>query len=211
MKRAAVILCALIVATAALWKFPLFHIVPIESHEAARRLSAFNAAKFSQSFWDERLVKSLKQAADAGTVLAALRDDPQNAREQFGRKFGVSRSRLFLLQGTGTIVSIDKGGVGVALEEGAKESDIVLETGLLFGNTVRDVTGLLNASEFSNSQDFNKISAELNRIVETRVTTKLKEQASLNRQIRFTGCVEVSDATPVATPLKIIPLEVSID
>ena len=39
---------------------------------------------------------------------------------------------------------------------------------------------------------------------------KLKEQASLDRQIRFTGCAEISDAVPVPKPLKIIPLEVSL-
>ena len=90
-------------------------------------------------------------------------------------------------------MTIDKKGVGVALQGEAKEPDIVLQTGLLFGNTVRDATGLLDASNFPDSRQFNEISTELNRIVEARVIPILKEKAAVGRQIDFAGCAEIPD------------------
>jgi predicted lipoprotein len=152
---------------------------------------------------------ALDAAHDAASVLKAIREAPLVAREKFGRKVGVSRTRLILLRGNGKVVSHDKKGIGVALDRDKTEPDIILQTGLLFGNTVRDVSGLIDASSFANSQHFNEVSTELNRIVETHVLPKLKEPfVSLNRHIEFVGCVEIQDEARVEPPLTIVPLDV---
>ena len=192
------------------WLFPLVHVVRLNELEATKRQAAFNAAEFVKSFWDERLSPSLDQAADASAVLAALHDDPQTARAKVGRTVGVSRKWFVVLRGSGTIVSLENAGVGVALKLGEREPDIILQTGLLFGNTVRDATGALDASDFANSQHFNDVSTELNQIVESRVIPTLKEQAAVDRQVEFIGCAEVSDDASDVGPLKVIPLRVSI-
>lgn len=44
-----------------------------------------------------------------------------------------------------------------------------LETGPVFGNVLRDGTGLLDVNDFPNSQDFNALSSEINRRVEEQV------------------------------------------
>ena len=144
-------------------------------------------------------------------LLADFRASPETARAKFGRKVGVSRTRLVVLRGNGTIVTIDKKGVGVALQGETKEADIVLQTGLLFGNTVRDATGLLDASNFPDSRQFNEISTELNRIVEARIVPILKEKAVVGRQIHFAGCAEIADEGELVKPLTIIPLEVRVE
>lgn len=152
------------------------------------------------------------EPSDASTLFFAnYREDPQSAREKFGRKVGVSRAHLFVLRGSGTIMAVDKKGVVVKLEDGGGDTDVVLRTGLLFGNTVRDATGLLDASDFPNSQHFNEISTELNRLVEARVIPKLKQRAAPGRKIQFVGCAQVSDDSAGAQPLTIIPLDVKVD
>jgi predicted lipoprotein len=209
MKRMPAILCCLFVTGGLFWLFPLLHVVRIQSTPVSPLGGSFNAAEFATSFWSQRLIPSLDQAPDAAFVLKAFREDPQTAREKFGRKVGLSRMRLFVLRGSGKIVTLDKKGFGIALEPDKSEPDIILQTGLLFGNTVRDVTGLIDASNFANSQHFNEVSTELNRIVEARVIPTLKEPAvSLNQQLEFVGCVEIQDDARIDLPLTIIPLDV---
>lgn len=210
MRRISVILCGLLLCAGLFWRFPLFHVVRPEALQTPEDKPAFKAVEFSQAFWKERLIPSLNQAADAETVLKAFATDQQAAREKFGRKVGVSRTRHFVLRGNGKIVSVDKTGVGIGLGDEGNEADIELVTGLLFGNAVRDVTGLLDAGNFSNSQHFNEISTELNRIVETRVIPALKNEEVIGRTIHFAGCVEIPDDSIVTPPLRVIPLDVSI-
>jgi predicted lipoprotein len=211
MKRTWIILCCLLFLGCLFWFFPLFHVVRLERLENSLHESAFNAADFAKSFWSERLTPSLTQAPDAATLLADLRASPETARAKFGRRIGVSRTRLVVLRGNGTIVTIDTKGVGVALQGETKEADIVLQTGLLFGNTARDATGLLDASNFPDSRQFNEISTELNRIVEARVIPILKEKAVVGRQIQFAGCTEIPDEGALVKPLAIIPLEIHVE
>ena len=84
-------------------------------------------------------------------------------------------------------------------------------TGLVFGNAVRDGTGLLNVNDYPNSQDFNDISAELNKLIETRVQPKLRERAKVGATIRFTGCAEVSDESTDLHLLKLIPIQAEVE
>jgi predicted lipoprotein len=206
-----VLVVALIIAVGVVWRFPLFHIVRLGKTSSVNAGEKFIPAEFAESFWNERLLPSLGQSADADIVLAALREDPKQAGQQFGRSIGVSRSRLICVRGAGNIVSVDKQGVGVSLAGPGGSPEVVLLTGLLFGNTVRDVSGLLDAGEFSNSRHYNDVSTELNRIVESQVIGKLKETAEVGNAIEFIACGQLSPDHGTAFPLRLIPLKVEQD
>lgn len=211
MNRNFAILCCAVLAVGLLWFFPLVHIERLDSPTSEKVTQSSNTSEFAKAFWDEKLVPSIEKAPDAMEVLSALRDNPQMARTTYGRKVGVSRSTLFIIQGKGAVESVDKKGVGVALAEGSEKPEIVLHTALLFGNTVRDATGLLDAGTFQDSRQFNEISTELNRLVETRVIAPLKEKAVKGQHIRFIGCFEASNQDEPATPLLIIPMQVRFE
>ena len=80
-----------------------------------------------------------------------------------------------------------------------------MESGILFGNTVRDGTGLLDVNEFQNTQDFNAISTELNRRIEADVLPTLREIATSGTEIEFSGCAQVSDESTDLNPLRVVP------
>jgi predicted lipoprotein len=211
MKRLAII--AALVAAAALvaWFFPLFHIVPIEQAAANAAQQEFNAAKFADTFWNERLVPSFDKAVDVETLVKALRENPAEARKQFGRSLGVSRQTVYLVRASGSIVAVDKKAIGVALAQNAAEADIALPLGPLFGNAIRDVTGLIRPGDFPNSQHFNDLAAELNRLAETKVMTPLAADAKVGRRVRVIGCVELANDEEPGKPLPIIPVQVEFD
>jgi predicted lipoprotein len=105
---------------------------------------------------------------------------------------------------------VDSRGVGLAIRDGSAGPDVVLPVGMVFGNTVRDATGLLDMDKFPNSQHFNDLSTELNRIVETRVLPRLRDRAEVGRQVRFVGCAEVSRDPKRRKPLKVVPVSVDL-
>jgi predicted lipoprotein len=211
MKRIGVTFCCVLFAGALFWFFPLFHIVHTGNALPIENEKEFNAAEFAKAFWTNQLPLSFSQAPDAAMVLAALGDNPASARTRYGRKVGVSRASLYVMRGSGTVVSADKKGVGVSLGGKSKHADILLQTGLLFGNTVRDASGLLDAGKFSNSRQFNEISTELNRIAEADVLLLLKQKARIGSHITFAGCAEIPDQGEIPRPLTLIPLQAQID
>jgi predicted lipoprotein len=191
------------------WVFPLFHIVPLDMARESREVADVNIPEFTERFWNDQLTPALSRAADAKVFLDALDVDSKVAREKYGRTVGVSNIFLVFIQGTGRVVSADSKGVALAIRDGAAGPDLVLSVGMVFGNIVRDATGLLDMNKFS-SQDFNDISAELNRIVETRVLPMLREHAEVGREIRFVVCAEMTNNVNRQKPLKVVPLRVEL-
>ena len=210
MKRTLAIIGALVALAAFSWFFPLFHVVSRAALQTAKEQKEFRAVDYVKDFWTTKLLPALSEAADASTVIAAFHESPDAARTQFGRAAGLGRTSYYFLRGSGAITSVDNKQIVVALDT-SDNAKVALAVGPLFGNTVRDATGLLNGSNFPNSQQFNEISAELNRTIEATVLPPLKERAKVGSVIAFVGCAEVTDPKRDLAPLKIVPLEVSFE
>ena len=202
---ALVVLAALVVLGLV---FPPFHVRSLKAVREAQANQQFNAGEFAAIFWTEKLLPSAEQAADAATVLDKISSDPKSVREQFARTVGVSSSYFLFVRGDGRVVSADENSIGLSLKPEGDEAQVVIELGFVFGNAVRDATGLLKASSYPNAQEFNDISAALNSMVETNVLPQLQKMAKAGGHIQFVGCVEVGDEDTDLKPLKVVPIEV---
>ena len=197
---------ALLALALLLWLVPPFHVVPLRAARQQSAEAAFHAAAFVERLWSERLLKSASQGVDAAKLLAELQKDPKAAREKYGRMVGLSSTCYYYVSGTGRVVAVTNSSISLALGDGAAVPDVIVETGNIFGNAVRDGTGLLNVNDFPNSRDFNDISSEINRRIEERVLPSLRAKASVGARVRFAGCAEISSEEIDLHPLRIVPV-----
>lgn len=206
MKRVVQFFCVLAALVIVCWLFPLIHVVPLKKAEREKAAGVFDAAQFAETFWTNQLLPSLDKAVPAETLLPAIQSDPAAAKEKYSRSVGLSESYFYFLSGTGRVVAVSDDAISLAMSGNSTNAEIVLQTGLVFGDAIRNGTGLLNVSDYPNSQDFNDISAALDHIVETRVLPGLREQAKVGAQIVFTGCAEVDDESTDLKPLHVVPI-----
>jgi len=190
--------------------FPLFHVVSLKTAAAKNAAQKFDAATFAENFWTEKLLPAADKAVNADVLLAAIQQNSAAAKTNYARSPGMGDSYIYFLRGEGKVVSIAGDEIFLAVSESATNVEIVLETGLIFGNTLRDGTGLLSASDYPDSQDFNDIAAALNKIVETRVLPKLRASAKIGAKISFVGCAEIDDESTDLKPLKVIPIQAEV-
>jgi predicted lipoprotein len=207
MSRAFQLVSLAVAFTGVCWLFPLFHVVTLKKATEEKAAATFNPTQFAETFWNDKLLKSLDQAVKVEELWPAIQSDPAAARKKYGRSLGLGDTYIYFVSGTGRVVAATDDEITLIVTEGAKQPEISLQVGLIFGNTVRDGTGLINVNDYPNSQDFNAISEELNRIVEARVLPKLREQAKVGALFHFVGCAEVDDEATDLKPLKVIPVE----
>ena len=203
-------LIAIVVIAGVCWRFPLFHVVPLKQATAEKIAAPFNATQFAETFWTNQLLAALDKTVKADVLLPAIQADAAATKKKFSRSVGLSEGYFYFVSGSGKIISVSDDEVLIEVTGVSTNAEISLQTGLIFGNTLRDGTGLLNASDYPNSQDFNDISAALNRIVETRVLPKLRESAKVGAKISFVGCAEVADEATDLKPLKLIPIQTEV-
>jgi predicted lipoprotein len=188
------------------WFFPLFHVVPLRQARQIQQQAGFDAVSFSRQFWQQKLLPATAKATNVAELAAALATDHSGARKHYGHSPGLGTTTYFFVNGTGHVTAIEKENICVTLDT-QPTCSVNLFTGLLFGNAVRDSSGLLDSSAFGNSQDFNALSTELNHLVETEVVPALREKASIGKAIQFAGCIALGEEAPAKT-LQMIPVKV---
>lgn len=198
---------ATVVLAGVCWLSPLFHVVPLKAAAEQKAAAVFNPAQFAETFWNSQLLPAVNKSVKAETLLSAIQSNVTDAKKKYSRSIGAAENYFYFLSGSGKVVAVSDEEISLNFT-GGTNAEVSLQTGLIFGNALRDGTGLLDANNYPNSQDFNAISEALNKIVETRVLPKLKVQARVGAKISFAGCAEVADESSDLKPLKVIPVEV---
>jgi predicted lipoprotein len=194
----------------ALYFFPLFHVVPLNQTMQRTTAASFDPVAFVDRYWTERLIPGATRAVDAAELVAAVARNRQSARRTYSRSVGLGGVYYYFLHGTGRIVSVEKDSVGLTLRDDQPVAQVSLATGNIFGNVVRDGTGLLDVNDFANSQDFNALSSEINRRIEEQVLPALRKRAAVGVPIRFVGCAEIMDEETDLLPLRVVPFVVDL-
>lgn len=186
---------------------PLFHVVSLTGAQEKAEAALFNAAEYVESFWSGPLLAATSNAVDASELLDAFEQDFEATAERFGHRLGLSGHSSYLVSGEGQIIAVEETAVTIALREGGPV-EVIIEIGPVFGNAIRDGSGLLNVSDFENAQDFNALSAELNILVEEQVLPSLVAGATVGDKLRFVGGVEVGDSGGAPAALTLVPVVV---
>ncbi len=72
---------------------------------------------------------------------------------------------------------------------------IKLATEFIYGNAIRDASGLVDVKDFPNTMDLNNISEELNKMVRKTVLPPFKTAVKKGDKIIVTGAIEIKKAT----------------
>lgn len=190
--------------------FNSVYVEKLDAHRAAagtRAGRAFEAKAYAATFWNGKLRPALAQATDLTALLADLQTAPQPTFAAKSHALGIGNIRYFLVKGAGTITAVHENDVAVRLPSGP---EVQLATEYIFGNAVRDATGLIRITEFENTADLNNVSAQLNNLVRQRVVAPLKAAARPGQAVQFTGAIELNQAHLHLDKLTIIPLAATV-
>jgi predicted lipoprotein len=173
----------------------------LEDKRAEERTARFSPAEYARDFWDNRLPSVLDKALPADELIRLFNTDMKAAIAK-GKTLGQSRVHAYLLGGRGWIVAVEKEGLLVSAPADDPNPEILLCTGAyIAGNAVRDVSGLIDVSAFSDTMKFNRISAEINRIVVQEVISPfLGRTPQVGMGVRFIGAAEVAEDATEMTP-----------
>jgi predicted lipoprotein len=188
-------------AASLLIAFMGYHSIYLENLEDVkqqRRRETFDAAEYARDFWDNRLFGVLDDAVDAKELIDLFNTNMTKAVKKYGKAPGVSRTYAYLIKGNGKIISIADDFLQISIQEPQRNPDIRIMSGFYVpGNAVRDASGLIDVSEFTDTMKFNEIGSEINKIIVKEVIRPfLEKKPQAGETIRFAGATKVAqDAT----------------
>ena len=181
-----------------------------------RRRETFNAAQYARDFWDHQLFRVLDQAIDIKELIALFNSNMSEAIKRYGKAPGVSRIYAYLIKGKGTILTIGEDFLEVGIEDTQINPDIKIAIGFYIpGNAVRDASGLIDVSEFSDTMKFNEISGEINKIiVKELIQPFLDKKPQTGNTISFLGATQVTQDAAEEKQLQlleVVPIRLELD
>jgi predicted lipoprotein len=200
--------------------FPPFRIVSLKPAPAGRGgapspattapAAAFDPAAAAAKFWEHELPAAHARAVDLAQLAPAVRAGAEAAKTRFAQAAGLGTAYYFV-RGSGKVVARERNTLRLSIT-GAETESVTIRLGPVFGNTVRDGTGLLDVNAFPGLQEFNALAAALNALVEQRVLPALKEKAQVGAVVSFVGCAEApeSAADPGEPLFTVVPFQAEV-
>jgi predicted lipoprotein len=170
----------------------------------------FDAKKYAQTFWKKKLTPELSKAIELNNLVSLLRTNPNETFDKRSHALGIGNIRFFLVRGEGEITSVSENDITVLVKSDTAQMPAKLITEYVFGNAVRDASGLLNINEFANMNDFNSISEELNNIVRIKDLPPFKSNAKKGMKVQWVGAIELNREHLNLDDIEVIPIETKI-
>jgi len=168
----------------------------------------FDAAQYASTFWKSTLPGALGKAIDLTELTTLISANEAKAFDDHSHALGIGNLRYFLIKGKGAVESVKDDIVIIVLAN--SEQRIALATEFIFGNAIRDASGLINVNEFTNTMHFNNVSAEINKIVRETVLPEFKNNVKAGDLVVFTGAIELNREHPDLKDFEVIPIQISI-
>ena len=195
----------LLIAVIGIVGYKSVYIKKLSDMQAAAPAS-FDAVSFSKKLWEERLPAKLDSAISLQVLVAALKADPANTLDKYSRALGIGNVRYCLINAGGRVQSVNADDVTV----GVDGSTVSLATEYVYGNAIRDASGLVDIRDFVNTTDLNNVSEELNKKVRKEVLPVFKSTVQKADSVSFTGVIELNKQHLKLDELTIIPVRLRI-
>lgn len=167
---------------------------------------SFDFKAYADSIYYKGILKS-KKTIDLTTLIASVKSDQQAAFKNYGNRLGIGNSAYFMIKSTGKILDIKDGIYTIADE---KNGIIFIDTKYIFGNALRDASGLVKLTDFKTNAQFNTVSESLNDIVRNEVVPKEIKKVKIGDSISFSGAIKLSKKQTLFTNLLIIPSQIKL-
>lgn len=166
--------------------------------------------QFAQQFWTSTFIPYLDSAVEVNSFVQQLKADPKKTIASFSKTQGIGSTVYFLIKGQGSVTAVLDDKVMVTAQSGTNSITVQLNTGIYFGNAVRDVTGKIRMGDFSNTMDYNTVSATLNKIVQTQLLQPFKSKIVKGNTIQFVACAEMNTEQMNIDNIQLLPVQIKI-
>lgn len=179
---------------------------PLDEKLAEGNKTAFDAKSYVDEIWSINLLPAYDSSTDIIVLLDALKKNPESGFTQKGQALGIGNIGYFKAQGEGTVLSVNEN--NVLLKVGGQIIEI--ETEFIFGNAVRDASGLIKVNDYDETADFNSISESINDKIRKEVIPDFRQEVEKGSSVNFKGAIELNKAHLKLSQPEVIPVTLQI-
>jgi len=194
------------VAIAGIAVYNSIYFRPLDEKLAEGKEITFDAKSFVDLIWEKDLLQVYDTAIDLTVLISRLKQNPELTFKQESQALGIGNIGYFKVQGEGIVEGVQENNVLLQLEDIIVE----IETEFIFGNAIRDASGLIKINDYDNTADFNQISEAINDKIRTAVIPNFRENVENGNRVIFKGAIELNKAHLNLIQPEVIPVSIQI-
>lgn len=152
----------------------------------------FDPVSFSKKLWQEQLPAKIETAVTLPALIDAISKDKNATLQQYTRALAIGNYRYALVKANLQVITVNDDEVLANVSAGDSTIPVKLATEFIYGNAVRDASGLIRVEDFPNTSDLNGISEELNRIVRADVIPAVKGKLKAGDKLEVVAALELN-------------------
>lgn len=165
--------------------------------------NTFDFNSFADSLYYKGILTQ-NQAISLENLTKEIQNNKENAFKTYGNRLGIGNSAFFMVETKGKIVSILDGVIKINSPENGVVS---IDTKYIFGNAIRDASGLVKLTDFKTNVDFNKVSEALNTIIREKAIPPTLRNLTTGEDISVIGAIKLSKKESL--DFVILPIKIS--
>lgn len=179
---------------------------PMDKKLAGGNEISFDAKAYVNGIWSNELRMVYKDAPDIALLIESLEQNTVAAFETYGYALGIGNIGYFRVKGEGLVTAVNNN--NVLLQVGSHVIEV--ETEFVYGNAIRDASGLVKLNDYDNSSDFNSISESINEKIRKELIPEFRSKVKTGDKVRFEGAIELNKAHLKLSRIEVIPITLQI-
>ena len=169
-----------------------------------------DAGVYAKNLWEGELQTSINSAIELPLLLKSINENADTAFEQNTHALAIGNYRYAMVKLKGKIIAVNENEVlvSVALPHADSLLTVAITTEFVYGNAVRDASGLLDAKDFNNASDLNNIAEALNELVRKNIVPEIRKTTKQNNKLEIIGAVQLNREHVAKEMFEIIPLKI---
>ncbi|GAB3525594.1 DUF2291 family protein [Emticicia fontis] len=170
-----------------------------------QKQTSFDFKIFADSLYYQGILKST-HAVELSQLMASLQSNQDSTFKAYGNRLGIGNSAYFMVKGEGKVLEKQDDGLKVMTDDNTVFS---IDTKYIFGNAIRDASGLVKLTDFKTNADFNKLSEALNTIIREKAIPEDLKNINIGDKIVVTGATKLNKGKDKQSTLSILPVKIS--
>ncbi len=170
----------------------------------------FDAAAFSKKLWNEKMPAKIDSVVELSTLIGYIQSNPNQAFKQYSNAIDIGNYRYSLIKTTGVVSAVNEDEVLISISNNSGTLNATIETEFIYGNALRDASGLVDVKDFTNTGDLNNIGQELNNIVKNEVIPPFKKTVKKGEKVMLVAAIKMNKEHVNFNNLELIPVRIQI-
>ena len=170
----------------------------------------FDATTFSKKLWNEKMSAKIDSSVQLSVLIDAISTNSENAVNKYTNALAIGNYRYALVKLDATVTDVKEDEVMLSTGHNDSVITVNLATEFIYGNAVRDASGLVQVKDFPNTGHLNEISEALNKIIRTTVLPSFKTEVKKSDRINLVAAVELNKEHIHWHGIELLPVRVQI-